>query len=123
MEKRAVAWMTPQDLLAQLHSSEQGLRQTDVIRRRLQYGPNALTMEQTTALRVLGRQFQSALIYFLVVAAVLAFATQDLSDGVIITVILLINAGLGFSQEYRSERAVEKLSHLISAKILVTQPP
>jgi Mg2+-importing ATPase len=121
MEKQAVARQPVQDLLAQLHSSEQGLRQTEVTQRRLQYGPNALKTEQTTALRVLGRQFQSALIYFLIVAAVLAFATQDLSDGVIITVILLINAGLGFSQEYRSERAVEKLAQLISAKILVTR--
>jgi magnesium-transporting ATPase (P-type) len=98
-----------------------GLGQGDVTQRRLEYGSNTLTTERTTALRVLGRQFQSALIYFLVVAAILAFATRDLSDGVIITVILLINAGLGFSQEYRSERAVEKLSHLISAKIRVTR--
>jgi len=121
MEKQAAARMSARDLLAQLHSSAWGLDQADVAQRRQQYGPNALTTERTTALRVLARQFQSALIYFLVVAAVLAFATQDLSDGVIIAVILLINAGLGFSQEYRSERAVEKLSHLISAKILVTR--
>ncbi len=121
MEKQAAARMSAQDLLAQLHSSSRGLDQADVAQRRQQDGPNALTTERTAALRVLARQFQSALIYFLVVAAVLAFATQDVSDGVIIAVILLINAGLGFSQEYRSERAVEKLSHLISAKILVTR--
>jgi len=121
MEKQAVARMPAQTLLNQLHSSARGLDQADVAQRRQQYGPNTLTAERTTALRVLARQFQSALIYFLVVAAVLAFATQDVSDGVIITVILLINAGLGFSQEYRSERAVEKLSHLISNQILVTR--
>ena len=121
MEKQAAARMPAQTLLDQLHSSARGLDQADVAQRRLQYGPNALTTERTTALRVLARQFQGALIYFLAVAAVLAFAIRDLSDGVIITVILLINAGLGFSQEYRSERAVEQLSHLISAKILVTR--
>jgi len=121
MEKQAVARMPAQTLLNQLHSSARGLDQADVAQRRQRYGPNALTTERTTALRVLARQFQSALIYFLLVAAVLAFATQDVSDGVIITVILLINAGLGFSQEYRSERAVERLSRLISNQILVTR--
>src|SRR5579859_3543222 len=121
MDKQNVARMSAPDLLDRLHSSARGLGQADVAQRRLEYGPNALTTERTTAWRVLGRQFQSALIYFLIVAALLAFATQDLSDGVIITVILLINAGLGFSQEYRSERAVEKLARLISSKIRVTR--
>lgn len=121
MEKQAVARMSAQHLLDQLHSSTQGLDQAEVAQRRQQYGLNALTTERTTALRVLARQFQSALIYFLIVAAVLAFATHDLSDGLIITVILLINAGLGFSQEYRSERAVEQLAHLISDRIRVTR--
>lgn len=95
------------------------MSQTEVDQRAVRYGPNALAQEQTTPLRVLLRQFRSALIYFLMVAAVLAFATRDYSDGVIITAILLINAGLGFSQEYRSERAVEKLSQLISTRVLV----
>ena len=121
MEKQAVALMPAQDLLDQLHSSARGLGHADVAQRSLQYGPNALMTEQTTALRVLARQFRSALIYFLAVAAVLAFATGDLSDGGIIAAILLINAGLGFSQEYRSERAVEALSRLISDTILVTR--
>ena len=121
MEKQAAARMQAQDLLDQLHSSARGLGEADIAQRRLQYGPNALTAERTTALRMLARQFRSALIYFLVVAAVLAFATGDLSDGGIIAAILLINAGLGFSQEYRSERAVEALSRLISDTILVTR--
>ena len=121
MEKQAAARMQAQDLLDQLHSSARGLGEADIAQRRLQYGPNALTAERTTALRMLARQFRSALIYFLVVAAVLAFATGDLSDGGIIAAILLINAGLGFSQEYRSERAVEALSRLISDTILATR--
>jgi magnesium-transporting ATPase (P-type) len=121
MEKQAVARMSVHTLLDQLQSSAQGLAPADIAQRRLQYGLNALTPERTTAVRVLVRQFQSALIYFLVVAALLAFATHDLSDGVIITLILLLNAGLGFSQEYRSERAVEQLAHLISDQILVTR--
>ena len=57
--------------------------------------------------------------YFLLVAAALAFATKDVSDGGIITAILLLNALLGFSQEYRSEQAVEKLAHIIRNEVRV----
>jgi Mg2+-importing ATPase len=119
LDKAAVAASSTAALLEQLECSELGLSADEVTQRRTQYGVNALTRERTTAVRVLIRQFQSALIYFLVVAAVLAFATNDPSDGVIITSILVINAALGFLQEYRSERAVEKLALLISDKVLV----
>lgn len=119
MDKQAVAAMSTTTLLEQLNCSELGLTAEQVAQRRAQYGVNALTRERTTALRVLVRQFQSMLIYLLIVAAVLAFATKDLSDGVIITIILFINATLGFFQEYRSERAVQTLALMISDKVLV----
>lgn len=119
MEEAVAAVTAPAKLLEQLDCSEVGLTGKQVAERRAQYGANALTRERATALGVLVRQLRSALIYFLMAAAVLAFATNDLSDGLIITIILLINAGLGFSQEYRSERAVEKLALLISDKVLV----
>jgi Mg2+-importing ATPase len=119
MDRATAARLCGHDVLAQLGGSELGLSQAEAAKRRLQYGPNVLKKERITALRILGRQFQSALIYFLMVAAVLAFFTGDMSDSIIITIILLLNTALGFSQEYRSERAVERLSRLISDKVLV----
>src|SRR5437764_13440730 len=121
MERQAVAGMAAQTVLEELHTTAQGLDPAEVAQRHSQYGRNVLTKERATALGILGRQFKSALIYFLIVAAVLSFASQDLSDGVIITVIILLNTVLGFSQEYRSERAVESLSRLISHTVLVTR--
>jgi len=96
--KDDAAGVSAAQLLRELECTDKGLSRAEVARRRLEYGQNALTKEWTTALRVLARQFQSALIYFLVVAAILSYATGDLSDGAIITVILVINAVLGFSQ-------------------------
>jgi Ca2+-transporting ATPase len=113
--------MTPQDVLAKLDTREQGLRQAEVKTRQLTYGQNALAARNSGALPILARQFKSVLVYFLLVAAVVAFATDDLSDGVIITAILLINALLGFIQEYRSERTVEALSSLIMRRALVVR--
>ncbi len=88
-------------------------------KRRATSGLNVLTKSKHTALDVLGRQLKSSLIYLLAFASVFSFALGDLSDGIIIAVILLINTSLGFVQEYRSERAVEKLSTFISKKVSV----
>jgi P-type Mg2+ transporter len=119
ISKPVAAAYAPAKLLRQLHSTPSGLDPDHVAERRSVYGPNTLTKERTTALRVLARQFESPLVYLLAVAAVLSFATGDVSDGGIITAILLINGALGFSQEYRSERAVEKLSQLIRNTVAV----
>jgi P-type Mg2+ transporter len=119
LEKQVAQSANAQDLLGLLGSSPEGLSRSEAASRLGQYGPNELKRERNTALGVLARQFRSSLIYFLIVAAVLSFATGDLSDGVIITAILVINAALGFSQEYRSERAIEKLSKIISHNVLV----
>ncbi len=119
LDKAAVASTPAPGVLERLQCSEQGLTENEVAERRARYGLNALTKKPVTALRVLARQFASVLIYFLIVAAVLSFATGDTSDGVIITVILVINAALGFSQDYRSERAVKKLAQLISDRVTV----
>ena len=118
MDKQTAERLTAPQVLQQLQCTDEGLSQNAVAERHTQYGRNVLKQERATAWRVLLRQFQSPLIYVLIVAAILAFATKDLSDGIIITAILLINAALGFSQEYRSERAVQQLSHLISNKVL-----
>jgi P-type Mg2+ transporter len=116
IDKTTAAAASPAELLKELRSSPAGLGDEQVAERRAAYGPNTMTKEHTTALRVLVRQFESPLVYFLMIAAALSFATGDASDGGIIVAILVINAVLGFSQEYRSERAVEKLARLISDK-------
>jgi len=121
LDKQTAGTLSGKAVLARLECSAQGLSYAQVQERRVRFGQNHLLQERTTALRVLLRQFQSVLVYFLLIAAVLSFVTGDISDGVIIAVILILNAALGFSQEYRSERAVEQLSHLISTRTLVTR--
>jgi magnesium-transporting ATPase (P-type) len=117
MEDHVTGSAAGESMLAQLHTSEGGLSQREADVRRATYGPNTLKRERNTALGILGRQFKSSLIYLLAFASVFSFFLGDLSESVIITVILLINTLLGFFQEYRSERTVAKLSRLISKRI------
>ena len=99
-----------------------GLSTAEAERRLLQYGPNVVGKRQKlSAARLLLKQFESALIYLLLIAAALSFVLSDLYDGLVIVVILLINTGLGFLQEYKSGKAVEKLQGLLSRTVLVVR--
>ena len=119
MDKQAIAVLSGEQALDELHTSRAGLNQRDVETRRATFGPNILKKSKHTALSILGRQLKSSLIYLLAFASIFSFVLRDFTDGIIIAVILVINASLGFSQEYRSEQAVEKLSSFISKQVSV----
>lgn len=119
VQKEVIATSPYQELLKALQTTEAGLSPAEAAARAAVYGPNRLTKDQPSALRILGRQFQSALIFLLLGASGIAFLLRDVSDGLMIALILLINASLGFLQEYRSERAVEKLSAYLRRRVLV----
>lgn len=112
--------LTTEELLHNLQASADGLSDHEAESRLETYGPNILKNEaKITVLKLIIGQFKSALIYMLVLASALAFLLRDISDGLIILTILLINTGLGFYQEYRSQNAVAKLQKLVSKEALV----
>ncbi len=120
MNKSEVTLLSTQKLLSQLHTSaDQGLTSDEANIRLNQQGKNVLKKGTNSALQILLRQFKSPLVYLFMLAAVLSFFLRDVTDGVVITVILIINALLGFFQEYRSEQAIEKLAKFISKQIFV----
>lgn len=92
---------------------EQGLTAAEVIRRQQMYGANEIVRTgQRRVLRLLLQQFSDVMILLLAGAAVLSGLLGDLGDTLVILAILLLNAALGFSQEYRAERALEALGRL-----------
>lgn len=104
-----------------------GLTQAEAALRLGQYGPNALPEPQRPSfLRRLARQFQSALIYLLLAALAVdlgawleAGAQGAPVEALAIFAVLLLNAGLGVLQEYRSERAIDELARLGSPQVWV----
>jgi Mg2+-importing ATPase len=107
------------ELYGKLGSSERGITQKEAAKRLQADGPNVLKKKGIGALTVLVRQFQSSLIYLLIAASAICYWIRDWSDGTVILVILLINTSLGFFQEYRSEKIIEKLSKFISHQVRV----
>ncbi len=95
--------------------TSQGLGCEAVAQRRAIHGENRLA---ETAPRskwlAFADQFKSLLIVILIAAAALAGAVGDIKDAVVILVVVVFNAVLGFWQEYRAEATLAALKKMLS---------
>ena len=96
-------------VLASLDSSAEGLAWAEAQRRLGLAGPNALRSHGARPLAVLARQLRNPLLVLLLGAALTSFFVGERLDALIIFLISGLSVGLGFFNEYRSERAVEAL--------------
>lgn len=120
MNKKEIEQLDETQVISALHSSELGLSSAEARLRLERDGPNILKNEaKQSTFGIFLKQFKSSLIYLLIVAGALSFILKDVSDGSVITFILLVNTGLGFYQELKSKNAIESLQKLVSKQILV----
>jgi len=93
----------------------QGLTHEQALARLELMGPNQLTepTRRAALLRFLD-QFRSVLILVLIGAAVLAGLVGELKDVIVIAVVLVINASIGFFQEQRAEKSLEALRNMLT---------
>jgi len=90
-----------------------GLGAEEVRRRREWFGPNVLREgKRRGPLRMLAAQFTDFMILILIAAAMISGLIGDLTDTIVILAIVVLNAAVGFIQEYRAERAVAALKLL-----------
>jgi Mg2+-importing ATPase len=82
-------------------------------------GYNEVTANQVQWWEIALRQFKSAFIYLLLIAAAIVFAIGEYLDAGIILLFVSINAALGFYQEYKSEQALRVLQQYITPKAKV----
>ncbi len=112
----ADAWYAvPADqALDRLQSSAAGLSDDEAARRLERYGPNALPREAGhEALKILLRQIRDPLIYVLLGSTVLAILTGKVVDGLVIGGVVVLNAIIGFVQEYRASQAIKALTTMV----------
>jgi Ca2+-transporting ATPase len=90
-----------------------GLSGPEPARRLAEYGPNELIERGAKSpWRILWEQLTATMVVILIVAAVLSAFLGDYEDAIAILAIVVINAALGFNQEYRAERAMAALKKL-----------
>ena len=98
------------EVVEDLRTSLQGLSTEEARRRLEEYGPNELKAGKKKTL--LGRfldQFKDFMIIVLMAAAVIAGVMGEVNSIIAIVVIVILNAIIGFVQEYRAEKAMEAL--------------
>jgi Ca2+-transporting ATPase len=110
------AWfcMEAEDVLIYLETNPmQGLTQAEAQRRLVEYGSNELIeRDRKSPWRILGEQLIAIMVVILIIAAVISALLGDYIDAVAIIVIVVLNAILGFTQEYRAEKAMAALKKL-----------
>ena len=109
LDLAAAASLPGDDVLRRLHSGSDGLSNADARTRLAAIGPNALRTHGARPLAVLVRQLRNPLLLLLLAAALTSVFVGEGTDAVIIFLISGLSIGLGFLNEYRSERAVEAL--------------
>ncbi len=96
-----------------LDSSRKGITSTRSEQLLAEYGPNVLEEARKKPLwKMFLRQFTDFMILVLVAAAVVAGVVGDITDTIVILVIILTNAVIGFVQEYRAEKAMDALKKM-----------
>ncbi|MBS1537404.1 MAG: cation-translocating P-type ATPase [Bacteroidetes bacterium] len=94
-------------------TSSNGLNSEVVSKNRTQYGKNELVEKKKNPAYILFlHQFKDIMILILAVAALIALWVGDIKDTVVIVVIILLNAIIGFIQEYRAGKAIEALKRM-----------
>ena len=119
----AVMWhsLRIDEAFKKLRVTEKGLTSDEASSRLKEYGFNEIEEAGKRSLATMFLdQFKSFLILILIIAALISLVLGDLADAGVISFVLLMNALLGFYQEYKAEQAVEALKRLVAphAKVI-----
>lgn len=109
-----------QETYVELNTANTGLNQEEAKKRLLEKGPNALIEKKgKTKLQMFLSQLKDTLIYILFAAAAISIALNEVTDAIIILLVVLLNAIIGMVQESKAEAALEALKNLSSPSAMV----
>jgi Ca2+-transporting ATPase len=96
-----------------LGTNQQGLSAADADKKLLEVGPNELKEGKKKSIAgMLLSQFKDVMILILLGAAIISGIIGEPTDTIVILVIVLLNAVVGFFQEYRAEKAMQALKQM-----------
>ena len=119
-KKKQIYNLSPNEILANFNSSLEGLTDEEAEKRIKIHGLNKIEKKINWKwARLIINQFKDALVWILLVAAFLAFLFGETHDTIIIFFIVLINASIGFFQEFKTERILENIKKIVTDKASV----
>ena len=109
-----------EESLKLLNISIDGLSTKEAEHRLLHIGPNEIKrLKKRTPFEMLLDQFKDFMILILIIAAVISGLIGEIKDTIAILVIVILNAIIGFIQEYRAEKAIEALRRMTTPNATV----
>lgn len=115
-------WYTklPKEVFNELKTSKDGLSQKEANLRLKKFGPNILPRPKRFKAWVsLWNQLKSPLIFILLIAGFITFGIKEYFDMIVIFAAVIVNAGIGFYQEYNASKILEKLAKMIKVQARV----
>ena len=107
---------TIQEVFQQLHAKPGGYSSAEAAALLQQKGPNELQEgKQKTWMGILLAQFKDVMILILLAAAVISGFIGDFTDSIVILIIVILNAFIGFFQEFKAEKAIQALRQMAVA--------
>jgi Ca2+-transporting ATPase len=119
-----MSWHTqsPDEVLRHFTTSLTGLDDAAAQQVLERVGPNRLQPQKPiSALKILGDQFKSVVVYLLIAATAISFALGDRVESIAIAAVLAINTIIGFATELRARRAMEALLQYDVSKATVVR--
>nr|WP_312095109.1 calcium-translocating P-type ATPase, PMCA-type [Aminipila sp.] len=113
--------MTAEEVIKELNSSKEGLKEQQVKENEEKYGKNQLAEEKKQGvLKVFFSQFKDLLVIILIAAAIISIFTGNLESTIVILVVIVLNAILGTVQHFKAEKSLNSLKKLASplAKVI-----
>ncbi|MBI2663917.1 calcium-transporting P-type ATPase, PMR1-type [Candidatus Woesearchaeota archaeon] len=105
--------LSPEKALTELKTSLSGLSDAEASKRLTAYGPNQLKEGKGVShFKLFLEQFNNFLVWILLAAVAVSAAIGDIVESIVIVVIVIMNAVIGFVQEYRAEKAIDALKKL-----------
>jgi Ca2+-transporting ATPase len=103
-----------QEAVRQINSDlENGLTAAEAARRLEEYGPNELVERGTKSpWAIFLEQFTGIMVVILMISATVSVFLGETTDAIVILIIVVLNAVLGFTQEYKAERAMAALKRM-----------
>ncbi len=116
LDAEKVGSLEAESLLKYLKSNRNGLSQQEAEARLKFYGPNAIVEKRTHPLLKFLSYFWGPIPWMIEIAAILSGIVHHTEDLVIILVLLVFNAVVGFWQEYQAGNAIEQLKKQLALK-------
>ena len=122
LEEKEVNWhnISKVSLLEKLNTGENGISEVEAKKRIEEYGKNKIPdLKKKGIFYIFLSQFKDPLIYVLMIASVVVNFLGEYTDGIIIIVVLILNALIGTLQELKARKTLDSLKEFAKGNAIV----